>query len=146
MRTVIVAGPRRGKSTLARELSSQSRALVYCGDPRSKVKEPLPGVMYLPEGIPFAGDDGAAEWVQRNWLGRPGHWICEGHVMARALRRWMRDKPGMMPCDQIVVLDRAGFNDPSPGQNAMHTGVMRVWREIEPCYRAIVDRRLSRYS
>jgi hypothetical protein len=115
---------------------------VRCGDPLSKVKEPIAWVEYLPEGIPFAGDDGAAAWIAREWFAKPGPWLCEGHVMARALRRWLETiGPHKMPCDQIIVLDRPGFGFPLPGQNAMHMGVMTVWNGIRYHYDRIAEYR-----
>jgi hypothetical protein len=135
-RIVIVGGPRRGKSTLANQLGVMP---IRCGDPKSKVKEPLEHVTYLPEGLKFAGDGGAADWVARKWFTLEGPWTCEGHVMARALRRWLQTKEGM-PCDKIVVLDRPAFSENLlPGQRAMHSGVMRVWREIAAKLESITE-------
>lgn len=152
MRTVIVGGPRCGKSWLARELANETTeghgplgtAPIFCGDPLSKVKEPMPTVHYLPEGLPFSGDDGAAQWIVDNWFRLPGPWVCEGHVMARALRRWLNAEEqygtddGHLPCDRIIVLENhhpmAKVTD---GQRAMHKGVMKVWDEIASYYAAI---------
>lgn len=142
-RIIIVGGPRNGKSTLARSLGLPH----YCGDPLSKVKEPLNNVTYLPEGIDMYGDSGGGEWVWRNWFPLPGPWVFEGHVMARALRRWMRFAPESAnrmayPCDKIIVLRR-----PHPkaviteGQERMGRAVMTVWDEIEWRFRAISEER-----
>lgn len=127
-RTVVVGGPRRGKSTLSAEYLARGIP-VYCGDPLSKVKDPMPGVNYLPEGLSFAGDDGGAAWVAENWFTMRGAWVCEGQVMARALRRWSAAHPDQHPCDQIIVLTEPRAAT-SAGQEAMHKGVMTVWREI----------------
>lgn len=146
-RIVIVGGPRTGKSWLAvvleLELAKRARVErvpVRCGDPLSKVKDPLPRVEYLPEDLPFAGDDGAAQWVAGSWFAMPGPWICEGHVMARALRRWLAKEeriwsdsegPPMSHFPRIIVLENQRDDcDVSPGQRAMHKGVMRVWASI----------------
>jgi hypothetical protein len=150
-RVIIVGGPRRGKSTMANQLAFGASAYpkpgprvpIRCGDPLSKVKDPLPGVEYLPEGIPISGDDGAAQWVADNWFTLPGPWVCEGWVMARALRRWAAAHRGLyeaevrgsqrgpivplQPADRIIVLDRPGFGMPSREQDAMHKAVMSVW-------------------
>lgn len=134
-RVIVVGGPRRGKSTLAHDLERNSPIgmSIRCGDPLSKVKDPLPGVQYLPEGLPFAGDDGAAQWIADNWFTLPGPWVCEGHVMARALRRWLV-RPGYAtnppPCDRIIVLDMPAWVEASKGQEAMHKSVMTVWQGI----------------
>lgn len=148
MRLVIVGGPSRGKSTLAHELHVEHGWPVYCGDPASKVVHQKPYTTYLPEGLDFAGDTGAAAWVAENWFRLPAPWICEGHVMARALRRWLSrwlddndpDRLGVdpgYPCDRIIVLDREAHRETVRGQEAMHKGCMRVWWEIEDYYSPI---------
>lgn len=137
MRVIIIGGPRRGKSTLAATFGHP----VFCGDPLSKVKEPRKGVTYLPEGLPFAGDDGGAAHVAHIWFVWPGPWVCEGHVMARALRRWLNGPNAKeAPCDKIIVLSSAKV-ETSRGQDAMHLGVMTVWNEIAHNFRAIVEHR-----
>jgi hypothetical protein len=165
-RVIIIGGPRRGKSTLARQLASELAvagnqnlfAPVRCGDPLSKVKDPLPGVQYLPEGIPISGDDGAAQWVADNWFSQKGPWICEGWVMARALRRWLastnmeqvtqRRRGGYdvrlqapKPADRIIVLSGPAWVDASKGQEAMHRAVMTVWSQIAGYFRDITEER-----
>lgn len=143
-RVIIVGGPRRGKSTLALDLRQGDQAVpIYCGDPMSKVKDPLTGVRYLPEGLPFAGDDGAAQWIADNWFTLPGPWVCEGHVMARALRRWVasheRVPEPKYPADRIIVLDHEPWVESSKGQEAMHKGVMSVWQGIAHAFHGIIE-------
>jgi hypothetical protein len=143
-RIVIVGGPRRGKSTIAEEFRRQGFA-VRCGDPLSEVKEPIEGVEYLPEGLDFSGENGSSMWVAREWFWRPGPWVCEGHVMARALRRWMRHngtgfrRDSAFPCDRVIVLDRPAVCEATRAQDSMHKGVMKVWRECEAYYLSIVE-------
>lgn len=146
MRTIIVAGPRRGKSTLAAEIQRQTGAPVFCGDPVSKAKELRPNTTYLPEGIPISGDDGAAQWVADNWFTLPGPWVCEGWVMARALRRWasmhFEERHGRVlraPADRIIVLDRPAFTEELRGQASMHKAVMTVWGGISHYFAAIAE-------
>lgn len=116
-----------------------------CGDPASKVVHQKPYSHYLPEGLKFAGEDGPSPWICENWFQMPGPWVCEGHCLARALRRWVRDErswPDAMllrPCDRIIVLDLPAHRPTSKGQEAMHRGVMKVWREIAHHFTAITE-------
>lgn len=139
MRIVIVGGPRRGKSTLARTLGLP----IFCGDPRSKVKDPEDGVTYLPEGLNYAGDSGAAAWVSGNiFLGMPGPWVFEGHVAARALRRMLAGGwKAFGPKDKIIVLAGPARCESTKGQETMHRGVMTVWEEIAHNFKAITEYR-----
>ena len=139
MRIVIVGGPSRGKSTLAHEFHLQGFP-VFCGDPASKVVYQKPYTTYLPENLPFAGEGGAAQWVADNWFTMPGPWVCEGHVMARALRRWMNVHL-QPPADRVIVLDRPAHRPTSKGQDAMHTGVMSVWNDIRGRLHTITEYR-----
>lgn len=139
-RIVIIGGPSRGKSTLAHQLHSRHGWPVYCGDPASKVVHQKPYTIYLPEGLDFAGDHGAAAYVSSVWFSMSSPWICEGHVMARALRRWHGEHQGHpFPCDRIIVLARDAHRDTNRGQEAMHKGVMKVWSEIEHYYAPIAE-------
>lgn len=140
-RVIIVGGPRCGKSWLAREYRERG-VPVFCGDPLSKVKEPEGGVTYLPEDLDFAGDFGAAAFVSDKWFNAEGPWVCEGHVMARALRRWI-DKGRHIPDDwRIIVLrNHHPIAVVTPGQRTMHKAVMTVWDEIAPHFAAHAEER-----
>lgn len=145
-RIVIVAGPSRGKSTLAHEIHERLGWPVFCGDPASKVRFQKPYTTYLPEGLDFAGDTGAGAWVAEHWFPQPGPWVCEGHVMARALRRWMQESyaatvmgRALYPCDKVVVLSKEAHRETTAGQEAMHKGVMKVWADIEHYYGPIAE-------
>lgn len=155
-RIVIVGGPRCGKSWLAADLSLNTTegsgplgtSSIYCGDPLSKVKDPMPTVHYLPEGLPYSGDDGAAQWIVDNWFTMPGPWICEGHVTARALRRWLNapEQYGSahdhFPCDRVIVFENQRHDcDLKRGQVAMHKGVMTTWAKIADYFEPIVEYR-----
>lgn len=140
-RIVIVGGPRCGKSTLARQLREQG-APTFCGDPRSKVKEPEEDVTYLPEGFGMGPE--SSRFVADVWFAMPGPWVCEGHVMARALRKWASEREWHhMPCDRIIVL---AHHHPdatvTAAQAAMHRGVIeKTWAEIAERYAPITEHR-----
>ena len=97
---------------------------------------------YLPEGFDFHGDNSGSPWIAKNWFPVPRGVVCEGHVMARALRRW-RDartpSSPAFPCDRIIVLDRSAHRPETKGQAAMHRGVMTTWRSIAPYFMAIAE-------
>lgn len=152
-RIIIVGGPRTGKSTLAKSFGVP----VRCGDPESKVKESLPGVTYLPEMVKYGchhGDQercketpfactGAAAWVSDNWFKDKGPWVCEGHVMARALRKFDLTNPiSAMPANKIIVLENQYDHAVTlPGQVKLHEQTMKIWREISWRFEAITEYR-----
>lgn len=142
MRIVICGGPSRGKSTLAHEFHLQGYP-VYCGDPASTVLYQKPYTHYLPEGLDFRGENGGAVWVAKNWFRMPGPWVCEGHVMARALRRWASYNTfdADPPCDKIIVFTGPAHRATRSGQDAMHKGVMTVWGKIRHRFADIVEYR-----
>lgn len=162
MRTVIVGGCRTGKSWESLRLGEDidaRRTRIYtgsvpirCGDPRSKVKEPIHGVEYLAEGL--AMEDESTRWIVDHWFTMPAPWICEGWIMARALRKWCNcvlDNPesypsGMgetnFPCDRIIVLsEQRPELELLPGQVSMHKGVMKVWQEISYYFEGMYETR-----
>lgn len=149
-RIVIVGGPRCGKSWFARELATESGAPRFCGDPKSLVKEPFGGVTYLPEGL--AMEDESTCWIVDNWFEMPGPWICEGWIMARALRKWLQkndDREGryatdavLYPCDRVIVFENQRPEiELKRGQVSMHKAVQTVWREIAEYFEPITEYR-----
>lgn len=124
MRVIIIGGPRSGKSTLAKRLSL-SGAIHYCTDPKSLVKDVLPNVNYLPEGLNW-GDD--SQYVIDNWFSKNGNWVIEGVGAIRALRKWRNNEA---PCDKILFI-----KDSFPGiklldgQASMHKSIHTIWNEI----------------
>jgi len=146
VRTIIVGGPRSGKSTLARDYRSRGIP-TFCGDPLSEVKEPESDVHYLPEGMGL-GPDVATRWIAENWFTLPGPWLMEGQIMARALRKWtlLRDDRWRgavpAPCDRIIVFREVHpLAQVTPGQLAMGKGVQTVWGQVEHHFRAITEYR-----
>ncbi len=133
MRVILVGGPRRGKSTYARELRAMGIP-TFCTDALSMVKDPEDGVTYLPEGLEWSE---ASQYVADNWFTKPGRWCIDGVATARALRKWPGDG---MPADKIVI-----FTDPmcetSKGQEAMAKGVVKVWLEVADRFAPIAEAR-----
>lgn len=129
-RIVIVAGPRCGKSTLARQLRAEGYPTL-CGDPASLAKDLEAGVEYLPEGLEWS--EGSA-FVARDWFARPGPWVAEGQIMARALRKASAD---FMPDEVRVILNHHPAAAVTEGQARMAQGVRTVWAEIAPRFAAV---------
>jgi hypothetical protein len=126
-RIVIVGGPRCGKSTMARRLREQGIP-TYCGDTVSFVKQPEEGVIYLPEYLSWTT---APDYVAREWLTMPAPWCCEGVVMARALRKLMRQNQGHLLKGTEVIYLSVPMEPRTPGQGNMAKGISTVWFEIE---------------
>lgn len=127
-RVLIIGGPRRGKSTIARTLR-ESGIPTYCGDPKSTVKDLEDGVTYLPENLAWSE---SSAYVAENWLTQPGPWCCEGVSMARAVRKLVNsERTGTLDSVEIIVLTEAadGVTE-SAGQAVMAKGVMTVWAEV----------------
>ncbi len=140
-RIVIVGGPRCGKSKLSKALRARGFP-TFCGDPHDKVKEPEPGVTYLRDGMGMESE--SSRYIVDNWLTMPGPWVLEGHIMARVLRKWVKDvleKPedypsGIghtnWPCDRIVVFPHQHPDaEITTKQASMHRGVIdTTWRGV----------------
>lgn len=127
-RIVILGGPRRGKSSLARTFRDQGIP-TFCGDPRSLVKEPEDNVTYLPENLSWSD---SSQYVVDNWLTQPGPWCCEGVSMVRALRKVVRaDRVKDLDGIEIIVANQVPKGViPTPKQDSMSKAVMTVWSEI----------------
>lgn len=108
MRTVIVGGPRAGKTTLADRLG----------------------------GTVIHTDDAVADdWSQRSamlshTLGTPGDWTMEGCAAVRALRKALAARPHEKPCDHVMWLTPK--IPLTPKQEAFRKGCETVFRAVEP--------------
>lgn len=109
MRTVIVGGPRTGKTT---------RALAEGGE------------IIHTDALVGERDFSAQSQAVAEHLGKPESFTMEGVTAVRALRKWMRDHPGK-PCDKVVRLTEPKVAL-SEGQRRLGVGCDTVFREIEP--------------
>lgn len=130
-RIVIVGGPRRGKSTIARQLRD-SNIPTYCTDPQSLVKDVEENVTYLPEGLSWSD---SSQWVADNWLTKPGPWCVEGIAAVRALRKLV-SKPDYFDVNvtgiEVIVLESAHPDaEVSSKQESTAKAVMTMWSEIQ---------------
>lgn len=110
MRTVIVGGPRTGKTTFAKKTAGV-RPVHHTDD-----------VAYM-------------EWSRQSrevatWFDRPGPWVIEGTAAVRALRKWLRSHPLGKPADEVIFLT-SSYEVLTPGQLTMGQGVATVLRQIQ---------------
>jgi len=125
MRTIIIGGPMSGKSTYASKLGVPH----YCTDPKSLSREVLPNATYLPEGL---GWSEGSEFIEREWFTNPGPWVIEGVAVVRALRKFIKNNPGLspsdQPCEEIIFMH--GGKTTSQGQDSMIKSINTIWDEI----------------
>ncbi|MFT4265574.1 MAG: hypothetical protein QM572_19505 [Nocardioides sp.] len=131
MRLVVVGGAMAGKSTLALELAAKEGLPVYCTDPARLARKVFPSVTYAPDGVTDLSNPHASSWVVENWLSKPGPWIVEGILTARALRKWYAlDCPGT-PCDAVIELTSVHAEaTATAGQVSTHLAVATIFNQI----------------
>ncbi|KKN56881.1 hypothetical protein LCGC14_0568060 [marine sediment metagenome] len=135
-RIVIVGGPRRGKSTVARAFRDEHQIPTLCTDPLRLVKDPESGVTYLPEGL---GWSEASKFVADHWLLQPGPWVIEGIATVRALRKFLRERGEgaaelLEGVEVIVLTDGHPEADINPRQEATAKAVATIWDEISSSF------------
>lgn len=111
-RTVIIGGPRTGKTTLALQFADDFGCAVH----------------HLDDLIQTHNWSEASE-AASHYFDRPGPWIVEGVAAVRALRKWLARSETGKPCDVILTLMMPRV-ELTKGQSAMAKGVATVWREI----------------
>lgn len=98
LRTLIIGGPKVGKTTMARRLAASRWQLHLCTDPQRMCP---PGVIGTPDELDW---EGTSSWVAEHWIGR-GHTIVEGVAVVRALRKWREAHPDAgLPYDELIHL------------------------------------------
>jgi hypothetical protein len=90
------------------------------------VKDPEPGVTYLPEGLTWSE---GSEYIARNWFPVSGPWCCEGVSMVRALRKALELEIPIADLEIIHLTEPVA--DEKPGQARMAKAVETIWREVE---------------
>lgn len=130
MKVILVGPPRAGKSTYARELRAQGIP-TYCGDPRSKVKDPEDDVVYLPECFTI-GKNCGDRYIADHWFTMPGPWCCDGVLMVRALRKVLEDgRIRTLDDCRIVRFQRQYMSAiTKPGQVTMAKAIDTVWSQV----------------
>lgn len=121
-RIIVIGAPLAGKSTYAQK----SGLPHYCTDPISLSRDRHETATYMPETLSWHDQ---SDFVVSQWFTKPGDWIIEGVGAVRALRKWVAKYPGVMPCDQIIVIN-SKYTRLSEGQMAMAKSIFKIWGEI----------------
>lgn len=133
MRTLIIGGPRCGKSTYAATLGVPH----FCTDTIAQADTSIaPGATYLPHELgPRDAWSLASAYIASTWFSLPDPWVIEGARTVHALRKWrtMRDEP---VADEILLFHRA-LDTLTPGQASLSKSVWTIWNEISPLFTAI---------
>ena len=134
MKTVIIGGPRSGKSTMSLTFGVP----VFCADPKNLVKDVIDGVTYLPDGIDW---DAQSHFICMNWFSMPGDWIIEGVGVVRALRKWAKYYDSNPPCYNVIYIKNPhpSAGELLPGQIAMAKSIDSIWDEISGTYNSITE-------
>jgi adenosyl cobinamide kinase/adenosyl cobinamide phosphate guanylyltransferase len=111
-RTVIIGGPRTGKTTLANALAQKDGRPVISTD-----------------GFIEMGWSEASQYVATDVLERQPPWIVEGTCAIRALRKWLEQHDKGSPCDDVYWLLSAKVAL-SKSQVAMFKGCCTIWASI----------------
>lgn len=98
-------------------------------------------------------EDESTRFIAQNWFTMPAPWVCEGWIMARALRKWIQlnengeldpgDSPDGWPCSRIIVLEQQRPEiELLPGQARMHKGIMQTtWPQIRGYFEGMYETR-----
>lgn len=116
MKICITGGPRTGKSMIARDLSKQRRATLFCTDD------------LIDMGWSEASEH-ASHWFDLDSSDQDV--VIEGTGAVRALRKWLARNPVGKPCDIVYFFDepKVPLND---GQSRMLKGAITIFNEIAP--------------
>lgn len=134
MRTIIIGGPRSGKSTLAQTFGCP----VFCADPKNLVKDVIDGVTYLPDAIEW---DQQSHFICNNWFTMDCDWVIEGVSVVRALRKWAKYYDTNPPCYNIIYIKNIHplASNILDGQIAMAKSIDTIWSEISNFYEPITQ-------
>jgi len=110
LRTVIVGGPKTGKTLLS---------------------QTMPEPTYHTDDYMHLGWSEASQKVSELFFAS-GPWTVEGVATARALRRWLLRNGEGKPCDRVLVLTKVRDTSAyKPGHLTMAKGIHTVFQQIK---------------
>lgn len=114
MKTLIIGGPRTGKTTYAVNLLQNGVQIYHC----DALKD-----------TPWSEQ---SDHIATHWLTIDGAWVIEGTAAVRALRKYIKANTAPMTDWEIIWVDEPKV-ELSSGQKGMRTSVTKMWKEeIEP--------------
>lgn len=109
-RTVVLGGPRVGKTTLSRSLAADYGVAALHTDDLIGSSDPEATIL--------------------GWMAQRGPWVIEGVTAVRALRTWLRAHSAGLPCDRAFWSESPKV-DQTTGQARMAKGCRTVWQQVE---------------
>jgi hypothetical protein len=131
MSIIIVGGPKRGKSTLARMMAGTLGLEHRCTDPRRFCRF----TVGTPDELPY---DGVSQWVADNWLGSP-KLIVEGVHAASALLKYIQATGSAAPVTRVIYLPTAMGDDSGRGRRTQTEHVEKRLGELMPHIGGILE-------
>lgn len=134
MSIVVLGGPRRGKSSIARLLAETNQLQHLCTDPQRFCRN----MAGTPDSLEY---DQVSQWVSDNWM-QKANVVIEGVHAARALQKWI-GSPGTdgtgSPVKRVVYMIHEMEQRMRPGQRAQATTVARVLTELMPSISGMLE-------
>lgn len=129
-RIIIIGHPYAGKTTLSQSLGLP----VFSTDTLKQSRVAFKDTTYLPENLEQSD---ISDFIVSKWFSKP-QFVIEGVGAVRALRKWARMHPNVMPCDKIIFLKN---HRPFDKHVAMSKAVDTIWGEISGIFARITEYR-----
>lgn len=132
MSIIVLGGPIRGKTSMAKLLAGTNELRHMCTDPQRFCFN----MMGTPDRLQY---DEVSQWVAENWMPLPNVAI-EGVHAARALQKYLQS-PGGTPCSvkRVVYMIHELEQRLRPGQRAQATKVANTLTELMPAISGMLE-------
>ena len=132
MSIVIIGGPNRGKSSLAKRLAETTGLLHRCTDPQHLCKGEMIGT---PSRLGY-GD--VSQWVADQWMPLP-NLIIEGVHGASGLLKYMSGSKHHAPVTRVIYMPLTLGYDSLPGHIRQTEYVEKRFAELKPAIESILE-------